>query len=434
MNIPHSTQQSTQPRIVIIGGGFAGLQFVRALKNQDVQVVILDKNNYHTFQPLLYQVATAGLEPDSIAYPLRKIFKGHRNVHFRLGEATGVLPEQNILQTTIGEIRYDYLVIATGTKTNFFGMSSVAENAMGMKTVPEALDIRSVVLQSFEEATLTDDPKRRQELMTFVVVGGGPTGVETAGALAELKKHVLYKDFPELDLRLMRIYLLEASPRLLNGMSDIAGKKAIDFLQAMGVNVLPGAQVKSYNGETIFMNDGSTIVSRTLIWAAGVAGAAISGLESAMERGNRYAVDEYNRIKGFDNIFAVGDVALMLNKDAEYPNGHPMMAPVAMQQGYLLGKNLLRLLRGEQALPFAYFDKGSMATVGRNKAVVDIGAIRFQGWFAWVTWLLLHVYMLIGFRNKLIVSLNWVWNYLTYDRGTRLIVRPFRRKQQENNS
>jgi NADH dehydrogenase len=434
-----------QPRVVVIGGGFGGLRLAEVLGKRNVQVVLLDRNNYHTFQPLLYQVATAGLEPDSIAYPLRKILKRHSNVLFRMGEAQRVDAERNVLETSIGAIEYDYLVIATGSKTNFFGMQGLEDHAMGMKSIPEALNIRSLVLQSFEQATLTNDAKHRQELMTFVVVGGGPTGVETAGALAELKKHVLHKDFPELDLRFMHIYLLEASPRLLNGMSDIAGEKAVEFLQAMGVNVLLGAQVKEYDGATITMQDGSAIASRTLIWAAGVTGATIAGLEHAVVRGNRLKVDAYNRVEGCANVFAIGDVAAMVGTDERFPHGHPMVAPVAMQQGTLVGKNILALLTAKnlsalqsnnaldttpQLQPFRYFDKGSMATVGRNKAVVDIHKVRFQGWFAWVAWLGLHLIMLVGFRNKIVVTINWVWNYLSYDRGTRLIVRPFKRKSE----
>jgi NADH dehydrogenase len=434
LNIP---PKNGQTRVVLVGGGFGGIELVLALKNKNVQVVVLDKNNYFTFQPLLYQVATAGLEPDSIAYPLRKIFKGFRNVHFRVGEAVRVDAARKVLETSIGEVEYDCLVIATGSKTNFFGMQELEDHSMGMKSVPEALNIRSLVLQSFEQATLTDDAKRRQELMTFVVVGGGPTGVETAGALAELKKHVLQKDYPELDLRLMRIYLLEAAPRLLNGMSDIAGAKAVEFLQVMGVNVLLGAQVKSYDGDTVQMQDGSAIASRTLVWAAGVAGAAVQGLEGAVVRGNRLKVDEYNRVENtnggetrYDGVFAIGDVAAMPNTtDTRYPNGHPMVAPVAMQQGQLLAKNILAMQQNQALTPFRYFDKGSMATVGRNKAVVDIHKVRFQGWFAWVAWLGLHLIMLVGFRNKVVVTFNWIWNYFSYDRGTRLIVRPFTRKK-----
>jgi NADH dehydrogenase len=432
LNIP---PKNGQTRVVLVGGGFGGIEFVLALKNKNVQVVVLDKNNYFTFQPLLYQVATAGLEPDSIAYPLRKIFKGFRNVHFRVGEAVRVDAARKVLETSIGEVNYDYLVLATGSKTNFFGMTELEDHSMGMKSVPEALNIRSLVLQSFEQATLTDDAKRRQELMTFVVVGGGPTGVETAGALAELKKHVLQKDYPELDLRLMRIYLLEAAPRLLNGMSEIAGAKAVEFLQAMGVNVLLGAQVKSYDGDTVQMQDGSAIASRTLVWAAGVAGAAIQGLEQAVVRGNRLKVDEYNRVEGYDGVFAIGDVAAMFTTtpatpNTRFPNGHPMVAPVAMQQGQLLAKNILAMQQQQALTPFRYFDKGSMATVGRNKAVVDIHKVRFQGWFAWVAWLGLHLIMLVGFRNKVVVTFNWIWNYFSYDRGTRLIVRPFTRKKE----
>ncbi|MFY8000292.1 MAG: NAD(P)/FAD-dependent oxidoreductase [Candidatus Kapaibacteriota bacterium] len=425
MNIP----KTDKPRVVIVGGGFGGIQLARLLAKAPVQVVLFDRNNYHTFQPLLYQVSTAGLEPDSIAFPLRKVFKKQPNMFFRWGNVERILPEKNTIETSIGELEYDYLVVASGSTTNFFGMKSVADNAMPMKSVSEALNLRSTILQAFEEATLTDDTKERQELMTFVVVGGGPTGVETAGALAELKKHVLQHDFPELDLRLMRIYLLEATPRLLNGMSDIAGEKAVKFLQEMGVNVLLGAAVKDYDGATIHLQDGSAIASKTLIWAAGVVGEMPPGLDKGLiQRGNRIKVDVYNRAEGQTNIFAIGDVASMPGTDERFPNGHPMVAPVAMQQGQLLARNLPKLLAGQDLEPFRYFDKGSMATVGRNKAVVDIHKVRFQGWLAWVAWLGLHLLMLVGFRNKLIVTMNWIWNYLSYDRGTRLIVRPFKKK------
>jgi NADH dehydrogenase len=396
-----------------------------------VQVVLFDRNNFHTFQPLLYQVSTAGLEPDSIAFPLRKIFKNSKNVFFRWGEVLRVVPERNTLETSIGKIEYDYLVLATGSTTNFFGMQGVADNAMPMKTVAEALNLRSLILQAFEQATLTNDPKERQELMTFVVVGGGPTGVETAGALEELKKHVLPQDFPELDLRLMRVYLLEATPRLLNGMSDNAGNKAVQFLQSMGVNVLLGASVKEYDGATIQLQDGSAIAAKTLIWAAGVIGATVDGFaKDTIVRGNRLKVDAHNRVEGYGNVYAIGDVAAMPNTDERFPNGHPMVAPVAMQQGQLLAKNLIRLTKRAPMEAFRYFDKGSMATVGRNRAVVDIHKLRFSGWLAWVTWLGLHLLMLVGFRNKVIVLINWIWNYISYDRGTRIIVRPFRRKRE----
>lgn len=427
MNIP----KTDKPRVVIVGGGFGGIQLARLLAKAPVQVVLFDRNNYHTFQPLLYQVSTAGLEPDSIAFPLRKVFNKQRNMFFRWGEVQRIIPEANRIETSIGELEYDYLVFASGSTTNFFGMKTVAENAMPMKSVSEALNLRSTILQAFEEATLTDDTKERQELMTFVVVGGGPTGVETAGALAELKKHVLQHDFPELDLRLMRIYLLEASPRLLNGMSDIAGEKAVQFLQQLGVNVLLGAAVKDYDGSAIKLQDGSAITSKTLIWAAGVVGEMPEGLDkSIIQRGNRIKVDAHNRVEGHANIFAIGDVAAMPGTDERFPNGHPMVAPVAMQQGQLLARNFPKLLAGQELEAFRYFDKGSMATVGRNKAVVDIHKVRFQGWLAWVAWLGLHLLMLVGFRNKLIVLTNWVWNYISYDRGTRLIVRPFKKKKR----
>ncbi|TAE24725.1 MAG: NAD(P)/FAD-dependent oxidoreductase [Candidatus Kapaibacterium sp.] len=428
MNIP----SSTKPRVVIVGGGFGGIELARALNGEAVQVVLFDRNNFHTFQPLLYQVSTAGLEPDSIAFPLRKVFKRSKNVFFRWGEVLRVVPEKNMLETSIGELSYDYLVLATGSTTNFFGMKSVAENAMPMKTVAEALNLRSTILQAFEAATLTAEQKQRQELMTFVVVGGGPTGVETAGALAELKKHVLPHDFPELDLRLMRVFLLEATPRLLNGMSDGSGASAVEALQRMGVNVLLGAAVKDYDGATIHLQDGSAIAARTLIWAAGVVGQGVEGVaKESIVRGNRMKVDEYNRVEGYGNIYAIGDVAAMPGTDERYPNGHPMVAPVAMQQGQLLAANILRMTKHQAPEAFRYFDKGSMATIGRNRAVVDVAALRFTGWIAWVMWLGLHLLMLVGFRNKLVVMINWIWNYLSYDRGTRLIVRPFRRDEKQ---
>ncbi|RZL46962.1 MAG: NAD(P)/FAD-dependent oxidoreductase [Pedobacter sp.] len=416
--------ENRKQRIVIVGGGFGGIELAKKLRKKDVDVVILDKHNYHTFQPLLYQVATGGLEADSIAFPIRKIFKGQKNLTFRVTEVQKVIPEENKLITTIGEIAYDHLIIATGSTSNFFGQDEIQQNAMPMKSIPEALNLRSLILQNLEESLITSDPTSKAELLNFVVVGGGPTGVETAGALAELKKHVLKNDYSEIDLNKVNIYLIEGSPELLGPMSPQAQRKSQEFLEEMGVIVYTETRVKSYDGKTISLLDGRTIPSSTVIWSAGVKGVVLDGLKTECTvRGNRLKVDKINRVECYQNIYAIGDVAAMITD--ETPNGHPGVAPAAIQQGTLLAENLIKIIEGKPTEDFKYFDKGSMATVGRNRAVVDIGKIRFQGVFAWFTWMFVHLMTLVGFRNKLIVFVNWVWSYFSYDRGTRLIIRPF---------
>lgn len=416
--------ENKRQRIVIVGGGFGGIELAKKLRNKEVDVTILDKHNYHTFQPLLYQVATGGLEADSIAFPIRKIFKGQKNLTFRVTEVKKVIPEQNKLITTIGEIEYDHLVIATGSTSNFFGQDEIQQNAMPMKSIPEALNLRSLILQNLEQSLITTDPTTKAELLNFVVVGGGPTGVETAGALAELKRHVLKNDYSEIDIDQVNIYLIEGSAELLGPMSPQAQQKSQQFLEEMGVLVYTNARVKTYNGKTIELIDGRSISSATVIWSAGVKGVVLDGLNpECTVRGNRLKVDQINKVECYQNIYAVGDVAAMITE--ETPNGHPGVAPAAIQQGTLLAKNLLNIIEGKPTENFKYFDKGSMATVGRNRAVVDIGKIRFQGVFAWFTWMFVHLMTLVGFRNKLIVFVNWVWSYFSYDRGTRLIIRPF---------
>lgn len=412
-------------KIVIIGGGFGGIELAKKLKNQNVDIVILDKHNYHTFQPLLYQVATGGLEADSIAFPIRKIFKGQKNLKFRVTEVKKVVAEENKLETTIGDYHYDYLVIATGSTSNFFGQTEISQNAMPMKSIPEALNLRSLILQNLEAAIIAKDPEREHELLNFVVVGGGPTGVETAGAIAELKKHVLKNDYPELDLNKVNIYLIEGSPELLGAMSVQAQQKSKAFLEELGVTVYTEARVQGYDGKTLSLVDGRNIGSATVIWSAGVKGVVLDGLNTeVVVRGNRLKVNEINLIEGYQNIFAIGDVAAMITE--ETPNGHPGVAPAAIQQGKQLAKNLVNIIENKPTVPFKYFDKGAMATVGRNRAVVDINKIRFQGIFAWFTWMFVHLMTLVGFRNKLVVFVNWVWSYFSYDRGTRLIIRPFK--------
>ena len=424
MNIP----KSSFPRVVIIGGGFAGVALARKLSKKEVQVVLLDKNNYHTFQPLLYQVSTGGLEPDSIAYPIRKILKNFPNFHYRLADVTEIDTNNNTVITNIGDLKFSYLVVASGSQTNYFGNSDIEKYSMAMKTIPQSLDLRSLILENFEEALLTSDLNERNALMNFVIVGGGPTGVELAGALAEIKKGILPKDYPDLDTRLARINIIQSSGCLLKGMSDKASAKAEDFLEKLGVNIWKNVRVTNYDGKTVTTNTDLTFETATLVWAAGVKGATIKGLdaEKFVSRGNRLLVNQYNQIKGFDHIFAIGDVAIMESEATPY--GHPMMAQPAIQQGDLLGENLLRFIENKTMTPFVYKDKGSMATIGRNKAVVDMQKFKFQGVFAWFVWMFVHLFFLIGFRNRMVVFVNWVYNYIRFDREARLIIRPFKNK------
>lgn len=422
INIPETNKK----RIVLIGAGFGGLILARKLSLLDYQVVLIDRHNYHTFQPLLYQVATGGLEPGSIAHPLRKFIKSRPELILRIAEVTRIESEAKEVYTNIGKLHYDILILATGSKTNFFGQEKLPEFAMRMKTVPQALDLRSMILQHFEEALLTSDLKERDAHTTFVVVGAGPTGVETAGALGELKKHVLPRDYPELDLRRMQIHLVEAGPRVLAGMSEQAGQRTLDFLKELDVQVWLGQPVQEYDGHTVRFASGKELRAGTLIWSAGVIGAAPEGLPDTVKgRGGRLKVDVYNRVEGLEGVYAIGDLAWMPVE--EYPSGHPMVAPVAIQQAQRLAYNLNRLARGKEMRPFQYFDKGSMATIGRNRAVVDLGKIRFQGFFAWFVWMFVHLMSIVGFRNKMVVFVDWFWNYISYDRALRLIIRPFKR-------
>ncbi|WP_339894745.1 NAD(P)/FAD-dependent oxidoreductase [uncultured Algibacter sp.] len=424
MNIP----RISFPRIVIIGGGFAGVALAKKLSNCDVQVVLLDKNNYHTFQPLLYQVSTGGLEPDSIAYPIRKILKNFPNFYFRLADVEAIDTDKNKVKTNIGNLKFDYLVVASGSITNFFGNTEVEKHSMAMKTIPQSLNLRSLILENFEEALLTSNLNERNALMNFVIVGGGPTGVELAGALAEIKKGILPKDYPDLDTRLAQIHIVQSNECILKGMSEKASAKAEDFLEKLGVNIWKNVRVTNYDGKTVTTNTDLTFETATLVWAAGVKGATIKGLdaEEFVTRGNRILVNEFNQVKGFKHIFAIGDIAYMASD--EFPNGFPMMAQPAIQQGNQLGDNILKLIEEKQMKPFVYKDKGAMATIGRNKAVVDLKNYKFQGVFAWYVWMFVHLFFLIGFRNRMVVFVNWVYNYVRFDREARLIIRPFKKR------
>lgn len=425
MNIP----DSPLPRVVIVGGGFGGVTLSRKLTKKKFQVVLIDRHNYHNFQPLMYQVATSGLEPDSIAFPLRGLNEKKNNFFFRMAEVESVEPVMNILKTDKGEVKFDYLVIATGSRTNYFGNDQIKEASLQMKTVPQALNIRSFMLQNLEKATLTNDREEQSELMRIVISGAGPTGAELSGAFAEFKKGVLPSDYPDLDPDLMEIHLLDGESRVLSSMSEKASQKAEKYLRKLGVTLHLDTMVENYEDLTISTNKELKLTAHTFIWSAGVTGNPLSGLKegSIDERSQRFNVDHFNRVKEYDNIFAVGDIALMKTED--YPKGHPMVAQPAIQQGKLLVKNLERLENGKDMKPFSYFDKGSMATIGRNKAVADVKGMTLGGFLAWFTWLAVHLYFLVGVRNRLVVFLNWIYNYFNFDRAARLIIRPFQKNE-----
>ncbi|MGB0862019.1 MAG: NAD(P)/FAD-dependent oxidoreductase [Saprospiraceae bacterium] len=426
--------ESKLPRVVIIGAGFGGIQLAKSLiKTKQFQVVLLDKHNYHTFQPLLYQVATGGLEPDSIAYSIRQIFHKKKNFIFRMADVERIDTNENEVITNIGEITYEHLVVATGTQTNFFGFDGISSQMMSLKTVPEALNMRSFILQNFENALLTDNHDKKSALMNIVIVGGGPTGVELAGALGEMKKYVLPNDYPELDLEQMQIYLFERQPRVLSNMSEVASKKTEKYLKELGVQIFTSTSVNDFDGKNkvVYGDNNEVIKADTFVWTAGVKGNLVGGLdEKVILRGNRIQTDSHNQILGYDNIYAIGDIAAMIEKDT--PRGHPQVAPVAIQQAELLAKNLMAKGKKQPLKAFKYTDKGSMATVGRNRAVVDLPNFKFQGVFAWFVWLAVHLISLVGFRNKIAVIMDWIYNYFTYDRAMRLIIRPYHRKSKDD--
>ena len=425
MNVP----SSNLPRVVIIGAGFGGIALAQKLKHKKIQLVLIDKHNYHNFQPLMYQVATGGLEAGSIAYPIRKLMHEYNDCYFRMTNITEIDGNKQIIHSDIGELSYDYLVIATGSKTNFFGNKEMQRNSMGMKTISQALNIRSLILENFEQAVLKQEECDRNCLMNFCLVGGGPTGVELAGALAEMKKAILQKDYPDLDISKMQINLIQSGDRILNTMSEKASANATKFLTDLDVNVLTNVRVESYDGKNLLTNTSLSFETATVIWTAGVQGAVIAGLnaESIVLRALRIKVDEYNRVEGYKNMFAIGDIAIM--ESDEYPGGHPMMAQPALQQGKQLGNNIIRLLNGQEMRPFNYKDKGSMAVIGRNKAVVDLPKAHFSGFFAWFVWIFVHLFSLIGFKNRVVVFTNWLYNYIRFDREDRLIIRPYKKKK-----
>ena len=416
-------------KIVIIGGGFGGLKLARSLNNKTgFEIVLIDRFNYHQFQPLFYQVATAGLDASNISFPLRKVFHKSRNVHFRMAEVKTIISAENKVVTDAGDFTYDILVLATGADTNFFGNQQLIDNTFPMKSTVEALQIRHRLIQNFEDALHITDEKELQSLMTIVIVGGGPTGVEMSGAIADLRRFVLPKDYPELDFKKMKIYLLEGSPKTLGTMSDKSSEDSCNYLKKLGVIVLNNTIVKDYDGKIVTMQSGETINTSMVIWAAGIKGNIPEGInKDLIVRGNRIKVDRMNKILGFENIYAIGDVAYM--ETLKYPHGHPQVASTAIQQGKRLAENLIRNMKNKPLKEFEYFDKGSLATVGRNLAVVDLPKpkLHFKGFFAWLIWMGLHLVLLLGVKNRFAVFSNWVYNYITYDQNLRLIFKEFYR-------
>lgn len=427
-NIP----DSELPRIVMVGSGFAGLRFFKKMRKKKVQIVLLDKNNFHQFQPLLYQVATSGLEPSAISFPIRKILQKQNDIHFRIAEVMEVLPETKEIRTDIGFLSYDYLVMGLGANTDYYGQKEIESHALSMKSASDAIYIRNTILQNFETALLQDTIEEASPYLNIVLVGGGPTGVELAGALAEMKKYIFPKDYPELDISRMRIVLYEAADCLLSGMSDSSSKASKAYLEKLGVEVNLNTRVNHYNGSQLELSDGTTLASKTVIWAAGIRTPSIEGLSGdILGKQGRFLVDRYNRIHGFEDVFALGDNALMLTP--KFPEGHPQVAQVAIQQASNLARNMEKMMDKEFSggfKEFTYKDKGSMATVGRNLAVADLPAFKLKGVIAWLLWSFVHLFTIFGLRNRILTFLNWVYKYLTYDQSLRILIKPKQRTQE----
>jgi NADH dehydrogenase len=410
-----------KPVLVVIGGGFAGLQLLENIKEGQFDILLIDKLNHHQFQPLFYQVATSQIEPSSISFPFRKIFQNRKDIKIRLTKAESIDTEHNKVITEIGSFDYDYVVISTGCKTNFFGNKNLKKYAFGLKSTYQAITIRNSILENFEKILYASEAEK-QALMNIVVVGGGPTGVELAGALAEIKRDILPKDFFRIDFSKMNIYLLEGSPNTLNNMSDMSRKASAQYLTDLGVIIKTSVIVTDYDGVSLKMNNGEVILSHHVIWAAGVTGNLLKGFaQEKLTPGNRYIVDRFNRVVGFDNVFALGDIALM--ETPVYPKGHPQVANVAIGQGALLAKNLPKMVKNQPLKEYEYTDKGSMATIGKHKAVVELPFVKFKGYFAWFIWMFLHLMLILSVRNKLIIFINWAWNYISKNSSLRLILK-----------
>lgn len=416
-------KRNEQRRVVVVGGGLGGLKMVSSLRDTDYQVVLVDKNNYNQFPPLIYQVASAGLEPSNISFPFRRLFQGWKNFFFRMAEVEHIDTEEKAIRTTIGTIHYDDLVLAAGATTNFFGNKNIEASALPMKSVSEAMRLRNTILQNLERAETEDNEAHRQALMNIAIVGGGPSGVEIAGALAEMKRTILPRDYPDLDTSCMRIYLINAAPRLLGAMAEKSSREAEKALKELGVEIMAGCMVTDYVDYELILKDGSHLPVETVIWVSGIRANHIDGIPAdSIGRGGRIITDRFNRVKGMENVYAIGDQCL-IEGDEAYPQGHPQLAQVAMQQAENLAMNLKRQDKNEQELPFSYRNLGTMATIGRKKAVVEIGRLKFGGFFAWLLWLVVHLRSILGVRNKTIVFLNWMWSYFNYKQSLRLILK-----------
>ncbi len=416
-------KRNEQRRVVVVGGGLGGLKMVSSLRDTDYQVVLVDKNNYNQFPPLIYQVASAGLEPSNISFPFRRLFQGWKNFFFRMAEVEHIDTEEKAIRTSIGTIHYDDLVLAAGATTNFFGNKNIEASALPMKSVSEAMRLRNTILQNLERAETEDNEARRQALMNIAIVGGGPSGVEIAGALAEMKRTILPRDYPDLDTSCMRIYLINAAPRLLGAMAEKSSREAEKALKELGVEIMAGCMVTDYVDHELILKDGSHLPVETVIWVSGIRANHIDGIPAeSIGRGGRIITDRFNRVKGMENVYAIGDQCL-IEGDKAYPQGHPQLAQVAMQQAENLVMNLKRQDKNEQEHPFSYRNLGTMATIGRKKAVVEIGRLKFGGFFAWLLWLVVHLRSILGVRNKTIVFLNWMWSYFNYKQSLRLILK-----------
>lgn len=413
-------------KIVIIGGGFAGLNLARKLSNKNCEIILVDKQNHHMFQPLFYQVASARLEPANISFPFRALFRRSKNIDFRYATVERILPAENKILTSMGEMLYDELVIATGCKTNFFGNANLEKFSMAMKSTQQTTHIRNTILSKFEKIIFVDD-KERQELMNIVIVGAGPTGVELSGAFAEMKRVILPKDYPHFNFSSLRIILIEHSANTLNAMSEVSQKWSRTYLERMGVEIRTSTGVTDFDGHLVTLDTGETIPTQTVIWSAGITGNVIEGLENAEMIRARYKVDSHSLVIGYQNIYAIGDISYM--ETDKFPKGHPQLANVAINQGRVLAKNFLRKWSNKSLLSFEYKDKGTMATIGKHKAVVELPYFKFQGYFAWIVWMFLHLMLILSIRNKITVFFNWAWSYLTGDSSLRLILRDERDRE-----
>lgn len=416
-------KRNEQRRVVVVGGGLGGLKLVSSLRDTDFQVVLVDKNNYNQFPPLIYQVASAGLEPSNISFPFRRLFQGWKNFFFRMAEVQHIDTEEKAIKTSIGTIHYDDLVLAAGATTNFFGNKNIEASALPMKSVSESMRLRNTILQNLERAETEDNEARKQALMNIAIVGGGPSGVEIAGVLAEMKQTILPRDYPDLDTSCMHIYLINATPRLLGAMSERSSREAEKALKELGVEVMTNCMVTDYVDKELVLKDGQHISAETVIWVSGIKANNIDGIPAeSIGHAGRILVDRFNRVKGLKDVYAIGDQCIVEGDEA-YPYGHPQLAQVAIQQAKTLAKNLIRQEKGETEQPFSYHNLGTMATIGRKKAVVEIGKLKFGGFFAWLLWLIVHLRSILGVKNKTIVFLNWMWSYMNYKQSLRLILK-----------